>query len=230
MTWDLKGVSWLVVGLVSGALLWKVLPSNAAKTKLTWKIGNQSVTLDVAKDLSDPEAMIKTLFATSASRSGILQLLRERGIFAADDIALVDALAGFCPAEVGRETVVQRQHRLNKCFQNKVLQELRQLAKGHQPPFQYVGREVLVGTPPGTSLTRGSANVCSSGEFVGQTLQLGDLEGKRVITVQARGRYPCLDVFGAQAEVQISAADTLALFNRPTDKVEHAIAVVVAGD
>ena len=221
---------WLIpAGVLLGSVCFYgglVAARTTSSAELEWKLGGQTLHLNVAKDLSNPEVMFGKLFASEFSRAGTLELLRAKGVFSVDDMAMVDALNRLCPPDVPRESWLKRQQRLSKCFEEKfLLQRLRGLADKHQAPFQYVGRDVLVATPPGDALSRGVANVCSSGDFVGRKLQLVNPNGSAQVTVQASGVYTCTVV--TVADVQICSADARDLFNRPTGKLERAIAVVL---
>lgn len=216
-----------IVGLIIGLGLWRVLPSDAAKTELDWKFNGQSLKLNVAKDLRDPEAMFKKLFGTEFSRAGALALLRRQNIFSMEDSSFLDALRNYCPNEVAQpESPEQHQKRLRKCFEFGVLRQLRQMAVDHSPPFQYIGTEVRVGTPERDQPPDLHANVCASGGLLGHRIEIDNPALKTTVIVQATGYYDCTG-FSDFPDIQLNAHDASTLFGRPTRKYENAIAVVL---
>ena len=226
--WVSLGIA-AIIGLVAGLLLWRVLPIGAAKTELEWKFQGQSLKPNVAKDLSDPEAMFKKLFEMDFARAGTLALLKNKNVFSIQDSSFVEALKNYCPDQIGKkETFEERQKRLAQCLEVGTLKELRRLALDHVSPFQYIGTKVQVATPQNAKEQppSGHANVCKNGGFLGYTVQLTDPTRKSTITVEATGSYPCIGLPGVP-DIQLNASDASALFGRPTMKYENAIAVVL---
>ncbi|HEX2711648.1 MAG TPA: hypothetical protein VHM88_05420 [Candidatus Acidoferrales bacterium] len=221
----------VVIGLVVGVAVWSVGKGLVGKTEIEWKFKDQSLQLDVAKDLTNPEAMFSKLLETEFARGGTLELLKKRNVFSLEESSFVEGLKSLCPDKTDpNETFAQRQERLARCFQKSPLNELRRLANDHAPPFQYIGKEVTVGTPRHLSEQprRKFANVCTGSEFMDRKLQLRNPKHKppEIITVQATGSYTCIGD-PTEPDIQLNPQDAFSLFRRPTREHETAIAVVL---
>lgn len=221
---------WPVIALgivIGGLVVWKAIPRSAANTNIQWKFGNQSLNLNVKKDMSDPRALIQKLMSTPFSKAGTLSYLNKDGIYAIDDPSIIPAIEALCPSKKGsQETPLQRQQRLQACLKSVVLRRLRNLASQHEAPFQYIGQEVTIGTPAATQPPVGYANVCENGGFLGHKIQINALEGGRTVTVEATGYYTCTG-YEVVPDIQLNARDAIHLFDRPTRKLEKAVAVVL---
>ena len=71
---------WPVIALgiaIGGLIVWKAIPRSAADTNIQWKFGNQSLNLNVKKDMSDPQALIQKLMSTPFSKAGTLFYLNK---------------------------------------------------------------------------------------------------------------------------------------------------------
>ena len=201
----------------------------STRTEFEWKFGNQTLKLNAQRDLQDPEKMFEKLFETDFSKAGTLALLRKRKIYALDDSSLVEVLKNFCANQVSkRESLQERTERLSKCFEMETLKQIRELARDHLPPFQYVGKLIKVGTPgdPKDLPSTGRANVCADGGFLGHMVEITDPDQRGTITVQASGWYTCTGV-SDYADIQIRPEEAKKLFNRGTRKYEEALAVIV---
>jgi len=213
--------------LVAGALLWKVLPRNAAHTTLHWNFGNQRLDLDVQKDMSDPQALIQKVMSQQYSKAGTLQLLSKDGIYSITDPAIIQALQALCPDQrAAGGSLLQQQKHFQACNSNPIVKQLRDLASQHQAPFQYFGVAVEIGTPADTQPNPGQANVCENGGFLGHQIEIDTLDGQRNIDVKATGSYTCTG-YSIVPDIQLSTQDALRLFGRPTRKLEKALAVLM---
>lgn len=224
---DWKSLVIVAETIILAVLLWKVLPKNAAETNIQMKFGDQSLKLNVKKDMSDPQALVEKLMSQPFSKAGTMAFLSKEGIFSISDPSIVPALQNLCPNKNSDgETLVARQQRLQACLESNVLKQIRELATKHAPPFQYIGREVEVGTPARAQPRIGHAFVCSNGGFLAHKIQINTLQGNRSITVNATRFYPCTG-YDDVPDIQISARDAYKLFGRPTRKFEKAVAVVL---
>lgn len=213
---------------VAGVILWKAIPKNPGHTTVEWKFGNQTLKLNVHNDMSDPGTLIQKLMSKKYSRAGTLALLGADGIYSIQDPAMVPALQKLCPDRgPAGETLLQRAQRLHGCLNIAVVKDVRELATQHQGPFQYIGQEVEIGTPPKIYQPgNGQANVCEDRGLLGHKMEIDTLQGLRSISVVATGQYPCTDYSkGVVPDIQLSAHDALHLFGRPTRKLEKAVAV-----
>lgn len=215
--------------VVAGALLFRVLPPSAARTEVQYKFGDQVLKLNVQKDMSNPEALIHKLMSQPYSKAGILALLKQEGVYSITDPAIASALQRLCPDQgPAGETLLQRQKRLQPCFDESVVKDLRDLASRHEGVFQYRGQVVRIGTPADTQPMPGKANVCEYGGLLGREIEIDTMPSRESIIVDATGYYPCTTYStGIHPDIQLSAKDALRLFGRPTRKFEKAIAVIM---
>lgn len=226
----LKLAGLIVAGLVTGIVVGRVLPADAADTEIGWKFGNNQLKMNVKKDLTSPEVMFNKLFSTEFSSAGALALLRKRHVFSTSETALVEDLAQLCPAAgLDGEDIEQRQARLSKCLEGNIaLTELRRRSSMQLPPFHPIGESIRVGIPENQSERpqRGFANACRFGPFYKNSVQVINPRNGRVITVRVSQSYLCSDPAYFPG-LQLSKEDALDLFGGGIAKTENAVAIVI---
>ncbi len=216
------------IALMVGVIVGRGLPSDPASQNVTWRFPGGSLTMHVKKDLSNPEVMLKRVFEEDFSRAGALHWLREKyRIFALEDLSLIEAIEELCP-DIPNEPFEARQRRLEGCTKIPVVERLRLLAENRRPPFQYIGREVRIGVPEKEEHRPkdGHANVCRTKGYLGRKIELTNPANRNSIVVKATGSYPCTG-FAKFPDLQLNPQDARAMFDRPLQEYETAIAVVL---
>ena len=201
------GVSCLLAGLAIG---WNLTRQGVKTTDIRWKYGEAELVIDLEQDLASDETLLQKMFSRPFSAAGAEGWLREeRDLYRADDPALVQQL----------DTVD---------YNAPVSTALRDLRNRRRGPWSYRTQEVNVGIPGGGNPRRGYANVCESGIFRNQTIELFlPDDPARKITVLATGRYRCPENY-AFPDVQLNPADARELFGYGNfSKTERAAAIVV---
>lgn len=176
----------------------------------------------------DHETLLKQLFATDASRSSVLAWLRDnQHLYTLESSDLAEALSTKLCEPIPNAPLKEQLAKAQACAAKPVVGVLRRLAKERKTPFHYVGSKVSAGVQmesahrPG----QGRVNVCRTGEFVAQKLQVIDVVTDRTLEVQAGGTYEC--TFGTYPAIQLDPDDATTLFGRPTQKLEDVIVVVL---
>ena len=203
-------VSCLLGGIAIGFFLGGE-DSAMTNTEISWKYGDAELVLDLDKDLASDETLLQKIFSEPFSEAGAEQWLKnEQGLFHPGD---TDLAAEF--AEIDYDAPISR--------------ELRDLRNRRVGPWSYRTQQVRIGIPDQAHQPfRGNANVCESGIFRNQRVELflPDHPERRIV-VTGSGRYHCPEGYQFP-DIQLNAKDAEKLFGYSLfNKYEEAAAIVV---
>lgn len=232
MSKDIPKWSLVPTALLAAIVGWTVRPVvNPTEQSIQVEFpGNQgSVTIKSKRsETLPPDTLLARIFATDFGRSGILGILRNSyQIYHLEDARLVDALRERLCAPIPDAPLPERLDKAKACAETPVANALRLLARTHQTPFHYVGEQVRMGVQgdQGHRPGRGRANVCRSGPFVGQRLQVVEPRTLQSVELQAAGVYDC--TLPVHPKIQLDPTDAAALFAKPLDEYEEVIVIAL---
>jgi hypothetical protein len=225
-----------IVTLVIGFLIgWRAIPADPVESEIEWDYPGGSLKINAKTDLNSPENMLKRLFSTSFSKAGTEKWLKDNYMmYSLEEEALVNALQELCapPANLSAK---ERQKFMEACVNSPVLAQLRSLAENKEPPFHYIGVDVMVGIPD-PEPEPGIANVCLKNpriplRFLGKQIELTNPVNNVTITVKAVGHYTCTG-YNKFPDIQLNLEDARKLFsgqNRQAYDTTKVIAVILGG-
>jgi hypothetical protein len=190
--------------------------------------GGGKISIQSQREPLDHEVFLERLFATHFARNGILGWLREKQrVYLIDSPDLADALNRAICQPIPDKPMEERLAKAQECAAKPAVAALRSLSARRQIPFHYVGDRVLAGVQAQTPHRpgRGRANVCRTGPYVGQRLQVVDMARNESVEVEASNTYPC--TVGEYPAIQLDPEDASVLFGRPANKLEEVIVVVL---
>jgi hypothetical protein len=210
---------WLARPLVAGATDQKVAVVFPGGMKLN---------VETRKEGTDYGALLAQLFGDEFARLGTTAWLREKQrLYSTDSPELADLLNRQICDPIPEHPVDQRITKARECAEKPLVGSLRRLAQSRAVPFHYVGVEVQAGvqiSPPHRP-GGGRVNVCRTGPFVGQRLQVIDPRTSVKVDVDAGGLYDC--TIGEYPAIQLDPEDAGKLFGRPLAKLEKVIVVIL---
>ncbi len=180
------------------------------------------------REALDYDALMTKLFSKDFSRSGVLGWLRDKHhLYSLETTELAEGLSTRLCDPIPAEPLENRLAKAEECASKPAAAALRRLSLERTVPFHYVGVRVQAGIQAESRHRPGSGrvNVCRTGRFVAQRLQVIDPITNRVIEVQAAGTYEC--TVGKFPEIQLDPDDAARLFGRPAGQFEAVIAVVI---
>jgi len=224
---------------------WTLIPTVLFTALAMWAIGRgvenpsgQTVTIvfpgggqiDVRSEREplDYGALMTKLFSEDFSRNGVLGWLRDKQhLYSIQSEEIAAGLRTRLCDPIPSEPRELRQAKARECAEKPAAAALRRLSFERAVPFHYVSHPVLAGVQaqkphrPG----RGRVNVCKTGGFVGQRLQVFEPINNRMIEVQAGGTYVCEG--GEFADIQLDPDDAKELFKGALDRIQKVVVVVI---
>ncbi len=191
------------------------------------KVSIGDVTLEMQADNMEieHEALLDSMYTNDFTRGGLMAWLGSRQIFAAADLALVEAIATQVCEPIPENDREARLRLGRECASKPVVAELRRRADRRATPFHYTADVVKFGVPNDRP-PQGRAYACRNGVFWGRTVQLSSLDyNRRSVRVEVTGHYPC--VGPSVPHIQLSEEDAVSLVGGPTRRTEEALAIVV---
>ncbi|MBE2243269.1 MAG: hypothetical protein IAE86_10975 [Burkholderiaceae bacterium] len=180
------------------------------------------------REALDHDELMTTLFSKDDSKRGVLGWLRDKQhLYSLENPELAQALSTTLCDPIPLEPLESRLAKAEECASKPSAAALRRLSQERAVPFHYVGVRVKAGVQaakphrPGA----GRVNVCRTGKFVAQRLQIVDPVTSRVIEVQPGGTYEC--TVADHPDIQLDPEDAKRLFGRPPAQFESVIAVVI---
>ena len=213
--------------VIGSALAWTIctLTSGASSQSFSVAFAGASVEIRAEGMEVKHEDLLNRIYGEDFARAGLLGWLERKDIFLVSDPNLVAGLVEFC-GDIPTKPLQARLESGRACAAKPVVAGLRDLSDRRLPPFHYIGEIVRIGVPEEADRPPdGRANACRNGTFWRREVELTNPVNRKKITVEASGHYPCADP--STADIQLSEADALELFETPTQKYEQAIAVVV---
>ena len=195
------------VGMLVG---WNLERSGTKRSNIKWKFGENELEIDLEQDMLDASTFLGKIFSEDFSKDGAVGWLKKtRKIFHYTDPDLVDELSK-----------LEVEHLLSV--------KLRSLSQGRKGPWSYQFDTVYVSIPAkGYQPKEGLANVCESGKFLRNKVQLYNLDQNRSITIFASGKYACPEGL-KHSDIQLNAKDAKALLgSKNFSKYERGIALIL---
>lgn len=152
--------------------------------------------------------------------------MREKGYFHYKDRRLSDRLSAELSdthPEGDDESIEQRTNRLNLVLaDNSLIADLRDRARQHLPPFQYIGTPVRVGVPSGNQPRSSTVYVAFESEFEGRVVQIRNPKNERHLTLRAIGAFhPTTAV-----DFQMNTRQAIYLFGRVNTTVRAVVFIL----
>lgn len=213
-----------VLGIIVGMLFF----SGSSRRSLSLSAPNgYTLNLDATEEDLSFDSLYSSITAVRAFRDALIERLSDDQIYQVTDARLADALHEHLCDPIPDQPLIERMNASRTCAELPVARRLRQLADMREVPFQYVGREIRVGVPSSEDQPQPrKAHACNNSEFRDREVQLTNPKRQVSVTVTASGSYDCTG-FNQYPDIQLSYTDAQKLFNRPLDKYEDAIAVVL---
>ncbi|MFC2137111.1 hypothetical protein ACFLTE_02945 [Bacteroidota bacterium] len=179
-------ITFLVIGIVIGYLINTL---GITETTISWTYGDSKLEIDLKEDMEDSETFLEKLFSTEFSKEGTIGWLKHnKGLYKATDIDLAN--------EIEKLTVDE-----------PISEQLRKISQQRKGPWTYHIDTILIGVPPIVNQPKeGFANVCETGDYLGQKLKVYDINQRNSIEVFATGRYECPSEL-KYPDLQLSAKD-----------------------
>lgn len=200
-------ISGLSIGFFMG---WLLLGLGAKKGAIEWEYGNSKLKIDVEKDLEGPDVLLKKIFSAPFSKDGALGWLKkEHKVFSIGDMDITEEI-----------------QKLN--IENPLSRRLREISEKRKGPWAYQIAEVSIGIPPHKlQPDKGYANVCESGDYLRQKVELTNPKSDKRINVVATGKYSCPPDY-EYPDMQLNADDAKELFGGVVfDKTQKAKALIL---
>lgn len=229
-----KTVPWwslIPTALFAGVAVWAIGPrvENPSGQHVTLEFpGGGKLDVSTEREGLDHETLMKQLFAKDFSRNGVLGWLKDnQRLYGLESPEMAQALNTMLCDPIPLDPLDQRLAKAKECASKPVAIALRRLSSDRAVPFHYVGNHVLVGVQKNSRYRPGPghANVCRTGPYVAQKLQVIDVVTNRVVEVEAGGVYEC--TVGKFPELQLDPEDAVKLFGRPTNEFEKVIVVII---
>jgi len=217
----------LFVGLAVWAINSPVENPSAQEVTIAFP-GGGKIHVRSERETLNFEALMTKLFSEDYSRNGLLGWLRDRKhLYSLETTELAEALKTKLCDPIPLEPLEERLAKAADCASKPAVDALRRLSSERVVPFHYVGLRVRAGIQAASPHRpgKGRVNVCRTGRYVAQRLQIIDPITNRVIEVQAGGTYEC--TVGEFPDIQLDPEDANELFGRPAGRFENAIAVVL---
>ncbi len=218
----------LLVGFLVGIVIYGQFFANSSQRSLSvtlsdgTKIDMQAVQSELKFD-----SLYSLIYTDRAFRDALIARLADDQIYQITDRRLPAALNDHLCSPIPEEPLEARTLKSKECADLPVANQLRLLADRHNIPFHYVGELIKIGTPGESHQPQPDrAHVCRNSGFRDRTIELTNPQNNVSVTVRATGSYDCTG-YSTYPDIQLSAADAVKLFGRPTDKYEEAVAVVL---
>ena len=174
----------------------------------------------------DLAALLQEVGEDGYDREALLAWLRQNWhLHPIDRVELVDALIEQCPPHEAGDLASYQAH-LEKCDAQPVIGRLRELSIERLAPFQQPSLRVRIGTPSEHPPRDGTAYTCFDGKLENKRVRLLVEETARHVDLVVRGAYECA-VGLTYPDLQINELTATRLFDRPTRRIETAVAVVL---
>ena len=137
----------LVLVVVLIVVYWS-MDKGAQTQKVILKLPKGSLEIQMGQDRQiDHRTVLEEIFKDDYAKSAAEAWLRDNhDKYDIADPQLIDKIRNLCP-DIPEEPILERQERLKRCAsKTHLIEALRELASKHQPPFQYIGNAIKVGT------------------------------------------------------------------------------------
>lgn len=199
-----------IIGLSIGiAIGWGLLESGTKKTSIKWKFGQNELDINLEQDLINSTTFLEKLFSEDFSKNGALAWLKaNQKLYHFTDPHIVDEYR-----ELDENDIVSSR--------------LRELSISRKGPWSYQWDTVLISIPAKEFQPRpGFANVCESGKFLRNDLEVYNIDQTHSIKVTATGKYACPEGL-KHPDIQLNVEDAIKLLGSSNfSKYETGIALI----
>jgi len=201
----------LSLGFAIGVLIgWNLERSGTKRSNIKWKFGENELEIDLEQDLLNAPTMLGKIFSEEFSKNGAIGWLKNSyKLFHYTDPDLVNEFQRLDSEEL-------------------VSVKLRDLSQRRKGPWSYALDTVLISIPAKEyQPEEGFANVCESGRFLRNKVQVFNLDQNNSITLFASGKYACPDGL-KHSDIQLNARDAKKLLgSKNFSKYEKGIALIL---
>lgn len=200
-------VACLLIGIAIG---WSLLESGTQTADIKWKFGDNELSINLDRDLTDITVMLTKIFSQDFSEKGTKEWLKiNQNLYDPTD---PDIIKKFSQLE----------------YDDIVSKGLREMSYKREGPWVYQLDTIKIGIPNKTDQPkRGFASVCENGKYFTKRIEIFSLDQTKSIVVQATGRYECPPLLKV-ADIQLNSHDAEILLGTTNfSKYEQGMALIL---